>query len=283
MPLPFRKIPRLSSWRRLALHAWPAPRDSTVYSTLQIDMTEAQQFLEQLRRESGYRVTPTHLVAKAIATALHRYPESNAIVRRGWVYQRESVDVFIQVVSDEGEDLSGIKVEHADRKSVVEIARELAERAERIRAHRDPELERTKGMLDRVPNFLLGAMMKLTEFATHGLGLDLTRFGLKPDPFGTVMVSNIGTFGIDWALAPLVPFSRCAIVLLVGTVQPRPLVVDGQVMARPVLIVGVTFDHRLLDGAQSARLAKVVCDVIAHPAAHLQEERAGSSELRQPT
>ena len=272
MPLPFKKISRLSSWRRLALHAWPAPRDSTVYSTLQIDMTEAQPFLERLRRESGVRVTPTHLVAKAIATALQRYPESNAIIRRRWVYQRESVDVFIQVVSDEGEDLSGIKVANADQKSVVEIARELTERAERIRAHRDPELERTKGMLDRVPNFLLGAMMKLTEFATHGLGLDLTRFGLKPDPFGTAMVSNIGTFGIDWALAPLVPFSRCAIVLLVGTVQPRPLVVDGQVMARPVLIVGVTFDHRLLDGAQSARLAKVVCDVIAHPTAHLQEE-----------
>jgi pyruvate dehydrogenase E2 component (dihydrolipoamide acetyltransferase) len=277
MPLPFKKVARLSSWRRLALHAWPAPHDPTVYSTLQIDMTEAQPFLERLRRESGVRVTPTHLVAKAIATALQRYPESNAIIRRQWVYQRESVDVFIQVAADDGEDLGGTKIANADRKTVVEIARELAERAERIRAHRDPDMERTKSMLDRVPNFLLGSVMKLTEFATHGLGLDLTRFGLKPDPFGAVMVSNIGTFGIDWALAPMVPFSRCAIVLLVGTVQPRPLVVDGQVVARPVLIVGVTFDHRVMDGAQSARLAKVVCDVIAHPAAHLQEgDHAGT-------
>jgi pyruvate/2-oxoglutarate dehydrogenase complex dihydrolipoamide acyltransferase (E2) component len=52
-------------------------------------------------------------------------------------------------------------------------------------------------------------------------------------------------------------------------VQPRAIVVDGQVVARPVLIVGTTFDHRLLDGAAASRLAKVVCDVIAHPEANL--------------
>jgi pyruvate/2-oxoglutarate dehydrogenase complex dihydrolipoamide acyltransferase (E2) component len=270
MAEPFRKIPRLSSWRRLALHAWPAPRDPTVYSTLQVDMTAALRFLEEIRERSGVRVTVTHLVIKAIAEALRRYPDSNAIIRRRWIYLRDRVDVFAQVVLDDGEDLGGMKIERADEKPIAEVAREMHERVEKIRAHRDAELETSKKMLDRVPNSLLGIAMRLTEFASHGLGLDLTRFGLKPDPFGGAMVSSIATFGIDWALAPIVPFSRCPIVLLVGTVQTRPFVVDGRVEARPVLIVGTTFDHRLLDGAQASRLARVVIDVLADPVTHLE-------------
>ena len=269
MALPFKPVEKLSNWRRIALHTWPAPRDPTVYSTLQIDMTQGLRFLERVRAESGTHVTVTHLVAKAIGNALGRYPETNAIIRGRWIYQRESVDVFVQVSTDDGEDLSGTKVTRVDEKSLVEVARELQQRAERIRAHRDPELETTKRMLDGLPHWLLGWMLKLTEFATHGLGLNLSRFGIKPDPFGTAMVSNVGTFGIDWALAPLVPFSRCPIVLLVGTVQPRPLVVAGEVVARPVLIVGTTFDHRLLDGAQAGRLAKVVTEILSDPEKYL--------------
>jgi pyruvate/2-oxoglutarate dehydrogenase complex dihydrolipoamide acyltransferase (E2) component len=265
----FRRVERLSSWRRLALHAWPAPRDPTVYSSLDVDMTRALDLLDRVRRETGIRASVTHLVIKAIATALARNPNANAMIRRGWVYERDTVDVFAQVVSDGGDDLGGVKILRADEKTLVEIAEELARRAERVRAHSDPELETAKRSLGSVPNWLLGPMMRLTEFATHSLGFDLSRFGVSPDPFGGAMVSNIGTFGHDWALAPIVPFSRCPIVLLVGTVRPRPWAVDGQVLARPVLTVGCTFDHRLLDGALASRLARVVIEVLNDPEAHL--------------
>jgi pyruvate dehydrogenase E2 component (dihydrolipoamide acetyltransferase) len=257
----------------MALRAWSPPRDPTVYSTLEIDVSRALAYLERLRGESGVKVTPTHLVAKAIATALRRNPHANAVIRRGWVHLRERVDVFLQVVADGGEDLGGTKIERADEKSLVEIARELAEKAERIRAHRDPELEKTKRTMDRLPTFMLGWVLKLTEHATHTLGLDLTKLGVKPDPFGGAMVSNIGTFGIDYALAPIVPFSRCPIVLIVGTVRPRAIVVGGDVVARPVLIVGCTFDHRLLDGALASALARVVQEVISDPEKFDRSER----------
>ena len=277
MSQPFRRVPQLSSWRRIALHAWPAPRDPTVYSALEIDVSEAVELIERLRAESGLRVTFTHLVTKAIAEALRRHPDANGIIRHRWVYHRETVDVFVQVVSDEGQDLGGVKISRADEKSILDIARELAERSARVRAHRDPELETTKRLFDRIPHRIMGVLMKLTSFATHGLGLDLSRFGVSPDPFGSVMVSNIGTFGIDWALAPMVPFSRCPIVLLVGTVQQKPRVVDGRVVPRPVLVVGVTFDHRLFDGALAGRMAKVFCDVVAHPGPFLSAATPAAS------
>lgn len=249
----------------MALRAWSPPRDPTVYSTLEVDVSVALAYLERLRRESGVKVTPTHLVAKGIATALRRHPHANAIIRRGWVHLRDSADVFLQVVADGGEDLGGTKIERADERPLVDIARDLTAKAERIRAHRDPELEHTKRTLDRLPIWMLGPVLRATDFATHTLGLDLSAFGVKPDPFGGAMVSNIGTFGIDWALAPIVPFSRCPIVLIVGTVKERPWVVDGAVVARPVLVIGCTFDHRLLDGALASSVARVLMEVVRDP------------------
>ncbi len=249
----------------MALRAWSPPRDPSTYTTLEIDVSRALPYLERLRVESGVKVTPTHLVAKAIALALRQNPHANAVIRRGWVHLRERVDIFLQVVTEGGEDLGGTKIDCVDEKPLVEIARELAEKAARIRARRDPELEKAKRTMDRLPTFMLGWMLKLTEHATHTLGLDLTKLGVKPDPFGSAMVSNIGTFGIDCALAPIVPFSRCPIVLIVGTARPRAIVVDGQVVARPVLLVGATFDHRLLDGALASALARVVTAVIEDP------------------
>ena len=242
-------------------------------------MTGAQIFLERCREASGVKVTITHLVIKAVAEALRRHPESNSIIRLGWVYLRETVDVFVQVTSDGGEDLGGVKIAGADRKSIIEVASELQHRVERIRAHQDTDIETSKNTLTRAPHWLLGPIMKLTEFLTHTLGLDLSAIGLKRDPFGGAMVSSIATFGIDWALAPIVPFSRSPIVLLVGTVQPRPWVVGDGVEPRPVLIVGATFDHRLLDGYQASRLARVVIEVLDDPASALDTpELANASE-----
>ena len=58
----FRKATTLSSWRKISLHTWSSPGDPSVYGTLELDMSRAQRYIEQLRTESGVKVTITHLV-----------------------------------------------------------------------------------------------------------------------------------------------------------------------------------------------------------------------------
>ncbi|MBZ0252376.1 MAG: 2-oxo acid dehydrogenase subunit E2 [Candidatus Methylomirabilis sp.] len=53
--------------------------------------------------------------------------------------------------------------------------------------------------------------------------------------------------------------------------KDKPVVVDGQVVIRPMLTVGATFDHRLIDGFQASVLAKAGGDVIRDPLLHLGE------------
>jgi len=80
--------------------------------------------------------------------------------------------------------------------------------------------------------------------------------GIPKDPFGSVMITNIGGMGIDMALAPLCPYTRVPLLMAVGSVKDRPVAVEGKVEVRPVMTIGVTFDHRLIDGVHAAEMAR---------------------------
>lgn len=72
-------------------------------------------------------------------------------------------------------------------------------------------------------------------------------------------------FGIPRAFAPIVTFTRCPIVIVVGCVEERPAVRDGQVVARPMFTVGAAIDHRIMDGFQAARLAAGIRLLLEEP------------------
>jgi len=67
----------------------------------------------------------------------------------------------------------------------------------------------------------------------------------------TFTVSNFGALGLDEGI-PVINHPEAAI-LGVGSVRPRPHVVDGQVTARPTASFTLAFDHRVCDGAEAGR------------------------------
>lgn len=258
----FQRAARQSTWRAIALSAWSRPTDPTVYGMLDVDVSRALAYLEQFEAP---KVTLTHLVGKAVGLAIADCPSVNAIVRRGRLYTRDRVDVFFQVAYEHGENLSGAKIEAIDRKTLSDIARELADTAAGIRAHREHKLSRSDALLGRLPAALRTSALRAVETAVYDWGLDLSRFGVPNDAFGSAMVTNVGVFGLPHAFAPLVPFSRVPIIVTVGAVRQAAVVEDEQLVIRPVLPIGVTLDHRVLDGYQAGKLARRFQEVLSDP------------------
>jgi len=81
---------------------------------------------------------------------------------------------------------------------------------------------------------------------------------------GTMSITNIGVFGIDTG-TPILPPGESAIVAL-GAVVQRPWVVDGQIMVRYVTTLALSFDHRLVDGAQGSKFLAEVALMMQEPA-----------------
>ncbi|GAB3847983.1 dihydrolipoamide acetyltransferase family protein [Nesterenkonia populi] len=80
---------------------------------------------------------------------------------------------------------------------------------------------------------------------------------------GTISITNIGTLGLDSG-TPILPPGQASIVAL-GAVRKRPWVVDGQIVPRDVMVIGGSFDHRLIDGDQAGSFISDVAKVMEEP------------------
>lgn len=76
---------------------------------------------------------------------------------------------------------------------------------------------------------------------------------LSPDEYtgGTFTVTNLGMFGVDH-FTPVINPPESAILGICRIVE-RPVVVDGNIVIRPMLNACLAFDHRLIDGALAAQ------------------------------
>ena len=89
---------------------------------------------------------------------------------------------------------------------------------------------------------------------------------LKPDEFdgGTITVSNLGAWGIESFDAIVNPPQ--AVILSVGAAIEKPVVKDGQIVPGLRMNLGISCDHRVVDGAVGAQFLAEIKKLIEQPA-----------------
>jgi pyruvate dehydrogenase E2 component (dihydrolipoamide acetyltransferase) len=254
-----------STRRKLAIASWSSPKEGNIYGKLTIDMTEALKYIAQIREQTGTKVTVTHLVGVAIARALDKAPGLNGYLKFGKYIPHDTVNVAFLVALDGGSDLGKALVKDAADKSIVDFANELKDQATRLRAGKDDDFEKSKGLLRALPTWLLRPLLWLTGWLSGSLGVSIPALGITAFPFGSVIITNVGVFGLDEGWAPPTPFARVPVYVLLGAVRPHPAVIDGELTIRQQMTLCATIDHRFLDGAQGGILAKVIRDVLENP------------------
>jgi len=92
---------------------------------------------------------------------------------------------------------------------------------------------------------------------------------LQPSEYtgATFSVSNLGMFEIDQFTAVINPPE--AGIIAVGTITPKPVVWDGQVVARRRMRITMSCDHRVIDGATGAAFLKTLKEMLENPLAML--------------
>lgn len=273
--LNLKQVKKASSFRKMAMGTWKTVGDPSVYGSLDIDMTKALSLMKKIKDEKGLNLTPGHLVGKAIAHCLKIRPELNGLIRGSKLYLRDSVTLFYQVNIPGGDDgiqkadLAGVNIPKAEELSAIEIAETLRDKANDLRTGKDSVLKKNMNAFRYIPWILTRLYLNLGSFLMYGLNLNVSFLGLPRDPFGSVMITNIGSLGIDRAWAPLVPYSRVPLILAVGEVKDQAVVEEGEIVVKPILSVGVTFDHRFIDGVQGAHMAREFKKCFDDPEAYL--------------
>ncbi len=263
---------RVSTFRKIAIGTWQTSYDPKVYGMVKLEADRVARYLEAFRA-AGKRVTITHLLAKVVGQVLFEMPDANAILRFNRLYLRKDIGIFFQVAMEDdasGElDLSGATIFSPHEKSLEAIVSEFDESVRRVRKREDKLLEGSRSLMGRIPGWLLGPVLRAVSFLSYTLNLDMRWAGIPKDPFGSAMVTNIGSLGLEEAYVPLVPYSRVPLLIAVGPLRDEAVVEGGLVVSKKMLSLYATFDHRIIDGAHAARMVKTFRRIFADPEGEL--------------
>lgn len=226
-------VASVSSRRRTILKRMEASRDRTVPVTLttKIDATNLVGLRNQFKLSSNDTPIPSYsdIVIKLIGLVLQQHP---------MLAVREEGDRWVTPGS--AEDLHiGLAVD-TDDGLVVPVVRNVS----------------VLGLME-----LSQQTSNLIERARGG---KLTVAEMQGAVF---TVTNLGAFGID-AFTPIINLPETA-VLGLGRIRREPVVIDDRIEIRDQMMLSLTFDHRIVDGAPAARFLQTVSTAFETPSAWL--------------
>jgi pyruvate dehydrogenase E2 component (dihydrolipoamide acetyltransferase) len=226
----------LSSIRRATAKnmatAWASVPHVTQFDRADITQLESMRKRFNTRDESaGRKLTMTAIVLKMVAAALRQFPKFNAsldLANERVIYKKY---VHLGVAVDTERGLLVPVIRDADRKSLVQVAGELDDLAERARDKK----------------------LSLDEMS----GASFT-------------ISNLGGLGTTY-FSPIVNWPQVAI-LGVGRAEHHAVFAEGQFQPRLMMPLSISYDHRLIDGADAARFLRWLAEALEQPLLLLLDE-----------
>ena len=98
------------------------------------------------------------------------------------------------------------------------------------------------------------AIIELTEKARQG------KLAKEELTGGTFTITNLGMYGVEF-FTPIINPPEAAI-LGVGKISEKPVVIDGKIEAKPRMMLSLSYDHRIVDGAPASEFLRKVKEKI---------------------
>jgi len=224
------RLPMTQVRRSIAEHmALSAHTTAPVTLNCEVDATELGVLRRQLKDDPAFAESPVpsynDMLTKIAAQALLEHPEVNARIEGNDIIQFTSAHIAVAVDTERG--LLTPVLRDVQSKSLRQIARESVVLIEQAR------------------------QATISYEALQG---------------GTFTITNLGMYEIEY-FTPIINLPQCAI-LGVGQIVPKQVVVDveREILAiRQRMALSLSFDHRLVDGAQAARFLQRIKRLIEKP------------------
>ncbi len=231
----FRGTVQLSQKRKALIRNMVRSKDEAphFYVSMEVQTDDLRQLRDRANEESKDdrpRLTYTHLILKASALALEKFPEVNATYSSddGRVALYESINIGIAV--DVQDELVAPTVKDCQGKSIFQLAEEANRLIQQARMRK-----------------------------------------LHPEDYanGTFTISNLGMFGVDSFYAIITPPQSS--ILSVSAIQRRPVVRDDEITIGTLTTLGLSVDHRVLDGVKAAQFLKEIRRLLENPEELVQD------------
>lgn len=253
-----------TDWRKVSSSIYKKPSDGKIFGSVEIDVSDLETYITQ-KRKDGLKITLTHIFTLAVGRALRdEVPELNCYVRRGNLIHRKQVDASVSVLLRDNE-MSSVLVENVDQLNLSQLSETLSEGIQQSRSGDESTTMKMKGRLARIPWPFRTWIFSLIKTLTVKWGISIPSLGLTANNFGSFVVTNIGTIGLDSGYPSLFPASNVSFVFVMGGISKKPVVVDDEVLIRRMITLSAAMDHRIVDAIHGGKLFKYIKRVVRDP------------------
>jgi 2-oxoglutarate dehydrogenase complex dihydrolipoamide succinyltransferase (E2) component len=185
-----------------------------------------KEYVDRIEQEHGVRITFMPFIAKAIIFAARDFPWINATLEDDNLHVKKYFNIGVAVARENSLIVPVVK--HCEQKSLLEIAKDMRELADKANAD----------------------TLQMDEISG-----------------GTISITNAGGMGA-LASTPIIAKPQVAI-LGVHKIVKKPIVHDDEIVIRPIINFGLSFDHRVIDGAYAVRFLRRMIEYLEDPGSWL--------------
>jgi len=203
--------------------SWKNVPHASVTIEIPVDqLVKARESVKDKMKKQGVKLTYLAYLIKAVSKSFEKYPIFNSRIKGNEIIMNKQVNVGFAVDTDYGLMVPNIK--DANKKSVVDIAKEIMSLAQSARNKR-----------------------------------------LKPEEItgGSTTLTNVGSFGAVSGTA-IINYPEVSI-FMVNKIIERVELNNNKPEAHKYLPLGLTFDHRIVDGADAGRVLNFIAEWLANP------------------
>lgn len=196
------------------------------YISLDVDISKLLKLRNDLNevveKDYGVKLSLNDLLIKVTAVVLSRNELVNSNFLNDKIILKRNVNIGLAVSVENG--LIVPVVQNADKKTIIEIARN------------------TKYLIEKARNG------NLVSEDYQG---------------GSFTISNLGMYEIDHIIPVINPPETA--ILGLGRIVKKPVIIDDEIVIKPIINITLSFDHRVIDGAAGAKFLREIKHLMESP------------------
>lgn len=244
---------------------YPNRCDNEAYMKVSVDISKTEEYIKRFNEAHPEdRIAIFDIIIAAMLKTLRLRPQMNRFIANQTMYQRNCITAAFTVKKefrDDGDEtLARIVAEDTD--NLESISKKVRDQIAKCKVE-DDESTGAMNFIKKLPaKHILGAAARFLD--KHGW---MPKSVIATDPYQcSVVLTNLGSLGMDIGYHHLMNWGTNSIFVIVGTKKFKPHYdKDGNVIMKRVIDLAVTLDERISDGFYYGRSLRMVQKLIENP------------------
>jgi hypothetical protein len=279
-------VKKLHPYRRLMFFVMPTRNESVVYYEDHVVADNLIAYLAEAKPKLGVDIT--HCAVAALNAAIGENPQMDQFVIGHRLYRRKERAITFSMkreAMNKKAKLAVVRMPMQDAESFAGLVGRINEQIGQQRSGKKTHADKEYALFDLMPRTGLRFFTWLFNTLDY-VNLLPYAFTKEDALYSSAVVANLGSLGMAPGYHHLYEWGTSSVFMMVGRLEQRPWVIDGEVRATNILQIRYSYDERIDDGLSTKAAILRVNEILSDPARHLgclEDDPSAHPPMMNPT